>query len=482
MMETTFRLSRHGYTVEEFEHALYCGGVISPWREQIRSAHTGSRCGGHTISVPGNSYVRTSGGEPEFWEQPREMVLDTPGDWLECIQVLRNDPPELQCTRYYVRDAAEGLPDTDHVPLWDRLQYHEEPGGIVIDGCADEMEALLIPAHLEDRPVLRVELDNWPEGCETVILSVGIRQLNIRRGDWSGLYRLELPDSLERMSPPDQIFYSPWLHSLPQEPVYLGNYYCGTPGGGTGGVTELILREGTVGVAACADSHCFWHRIRFPDTVTEIREDAFSIAPCLEELELPAHLRYLGDSAFQNCDRLETLRLPDSLTEPVDSFQLCGSLREVSMPAACWLDRSFYFLGCPRILLRKGTNTEILSRYGDPQPVTGCLSAYPVDGPFTAADRTYPDLNSLTGQPPRGEGDYQDCFGRPVRFIIECDPQLLTRDEIYWARYWFIKSSRGISQVTQDNVSANYMVRDGVTLEELPPWLQTCVEDLFFKD
>ena len=90
--------------------------------------------------------------------------------------------------------------------------------------------------------------------------------------------------------------------------------------------------------------------------------------------------------------------------------------------------------------------------------------------------------NSLTGRQPRGEGDYQDCFGRPVRFIIECDPQLLTRDEIYWARYWFIKSSRGISQVTQDNVSANYMVRDGVTLEELPPWLQTCVEDLFFKD
>ena len=96
MMETTFPIRRHGYTLEEFEHALYCGGVISPWRERIRTVHTGSRCGGHTISVPGNSYVRTSGGEPEFWEQPREMVLDTPGDWLECIQVLRNDPPELQ--------------------------------------------------------------------------------------------------------------------------------------------------------------------------------------------------------------------------------------------------------------------------------------------------------------------------------------------------------------------------------------------------
>ena len=46
MMETTFRLRRHGYTVEEFEHALYCGGVISPWRERIRTVHTGSRCGG----------------------------------------------------------------------------------------------------------------------------------------------------------------------------------------------------------------------------------------------------------------------------------------------------------------------------------------------------------------------------------------------------------------------------------------------------
>ena len=72
-----------------------------------------------------------------------------------------------------------------------------------------------------------------------------------------------------------------------------------------------------------------------PDTVTEIREEAFAGCFSLRSVSFGSGLRVIGDSAFKQCSVLSSAALPDSLTTiGAEAFKNCFSLAEVTAGSA----------------------------------------------------------------------------------------------------------------------------------------------------
>lgn len=72
-----------------------------------------------------------------------------------------------------------------------------------------------------------------------------------------------------------------------------------------------------------------------PDTVTEIREEAFAGCFSLRSVSFGSGLRVIGDSAFKQCSVLSSAALPDSLTTiGAEAFMNCFSLAEVTAGSA----------------------------------------------------------------------------------------------------------------------------------------------------
>ena len=485
-MSTIHILSRSDLPMllaEDFGHAVFCGGIVYPWRETVLSFYTDSRAWGYDIPVSAGAWVRTS------WEEEAGFLLQktdctyTMSEPNSRIDVIYADETGLDCIRYRGRDAAE--PEEEHYAPEDDFLCHLEGNAMVIDGYVGDPAQILIPAVLSGHPVCRVLLGDGflPDMCETLLVSEGVRELDVRFDDNYRLRRLEVPDSVKLLSPPDKLAFTRWFRDQPRQPVYLCGWYCGTPGGGAGRNTELVIRDGTLGIAGVADFRCYWGRVHIPDSVTCIGDCAFAFAPCLEEVRLPENLSYLGAGAFQSCDRLQHLRLPDGLTAPVDAFGLCQCLREVSMPAACWTDAPSYFPACPTILLRDGGTERRVTRNTAPHPVTGTLCAYSQEGPLVAAGRIYSGMSKVVFKKMPGDGNYRDCFGNRVLHVRQQDKQLYTMDGgPYWEQRWYLMGPRGLTEILLDDLEHNYMVYDGIPLSEVPKRFRRRVEEVFFKD
>lgn len=72
-----------------------------------------------------------------------------------------------------------------------------------------------------------------------------------------------------------------------------------------------------------------------PDTVTEIREEAFAGCFSLRSVSFGSGLRVIGGSAFKQCSVLSSTALPDSLTTiGAEAFKNCFSLAEVTAGSA----------------------------------------------------------------------------------------------------------------------------------------------------
>ena len=81
-------------------------------------------------------------------------------------------------------------------------------------------------------------------------------------------------------------------------------------------------------------------------TVTEILPRAFYENPHIRSVELPFHLRRIGEYAFYNCAQLERITLPDSLVEIGQyAFSQCGMLSCVTIPKKVSVIREGAFSG-----------------------------------------------------------------------------------------------------------------------------------------
>lgn len=365
----------------------------------------------------------------------------------------------------FTASACEALPASEQ-----EWSFYPVDGGLCINGYSGDPEVLTVPPAIGGLPVLRLCLDcaALTGDCRTLVIPEGIEEVSLDLSAARGLKRLVFPSSAHLIASPIGLDKTPWFRSHGPKAVYLGGYYCGTPGGGCGTGTELVIRPGTAAVAYGADFHCFWRSIVMPDSVKTIGQLAFGDARCLEKLRLPAFVERIGDFAFQFCPRLGELWLPDSICHATAPFMLCTGLREVSMAEGCPIKTKFSF--CSRLVYRSGGKCRVETRGIIPTPILGQLYACPARGPILAAGRSYPDMGSVTALR-RENGLCTDCFGNSVQEITE-EPPCDSGSGEAAVRRWYMHGPNGLTEISYDALCRVYMVWDGIPENALPPELR----------
>ena len=75
--------------------------------------------------------------------------------------------------------------------------------------------------------------------------------------------------------------------------------------------------------------------ITIPDSVTEIRDSAFSNCEELKEFTFPDSVTKINDYMFYSCSQLQTVDIPNSVTGIDErAFEYCSALKELTIPAS----------------------------------------------------------------------------------------------------------------------------------------------------
>ena len=85
---------------------------------------------------------------------------------------------------------------------------------------------------------------------------------------------------------------------------------------------------------------------RVPDGVESILVGAFSNCKILEKVELPSSLRFIGSSAFNDCDGLLSISIPDGVQELSGTFSRCDNLSECILPEGLTTIGNLTFYSC----------------------------------------------------------------------------------------------------------------------------------------
>ena len=92
-----------------------------------------------------------------------------------------------------------------------------------------------------------------------------------------------------------------------------------------------------------------------PDSVTKIRDSAFSDCSSLSNIVIPNSVTAIGDFAFSGCSSLSNIVIPDSVTAIGDSaFSDCSSLSNIVIPNSVTAIGDGAFFGCsslPKIVI-----------------------------------------------------------------------------------------------------------------------------------
>lgn len=117
----------------------------------------------------------------------------------------------------------------------------------------------------------------------------------------------------------------------------------------------------------------FLKEVTLPDTITEIRGQAFKNDYSLTKVNIPKNLKYLGGGSFANCKSIKSVEIPDSVTymggeifsgatslESVklsknikeirgNSFEECHSLKKIEIPDKVTRIGGHAFYGCDEL-------------------------------------------------------------------------------------------------------------------------------------
>lgn len=128
---------------------------------------------------------------------------------------------------------------------------------------------------------------------------------------------------------------------------------------------------------------CDLKSVTIPDTVTEIKDRAFSRCTLLQDIKLPNSIKTLGKSTFSSCTSLKKIDLPDSITLiPESLFSSCFSLETIEIPEGVISIGNFAFATCKN--LKEITIPKTLTEIAPPVYVKlvfdGCTSLNNIKG------------------------------------------------------------------------------------------------------
>lgn len=167
-------------------------------------------------------------------------------------------------------------------------------------------------------------------------------------------YYAQYPEALERWKS-----VNPGLSQPPQRDPSGLDYEvnadaktCTVTGPGVFVGKELVIPEYIDGYQVTAIGElAFWPRritsLVMPDSITSIGQSAFEDCHELQTVKLSANLEKLGSRAFANCTNLQALELPDSVTAiGGGAFAGCEKLTAFRVPAGVTVLEAGTFSGC----------------------------------------------------------------------------------------------------------------------------------------
>jgi len=460
--------------IEDFGDAFVCEGRVF-FRETVEhSINTlPGQCWGDYIDLPKGCFL-----DGEWLKRPTSLCIDDVGLSYIVTEIISTEPLSIKSVRHLGVDTSEekSKPRCSTVA---ELIVERKYDKLRVSGIATAARNLLIPAEINGMAVGKVDLSNADlDMVETLIVSEGLDEVSIDFSTANRLSRLVLPKDIRLTRPLDYISETPWFNAQPPKSLYIGDCYCGTPGGGSGSLRCLIIPEGIAYVAAGADFHSYWHSIKIPDSVCRIGRLAFATNHCLEELSLGEGLSRIDEGAFYQAERLKHLYLPDRLKKlGSDCFKKVPLLESASVPNE-ELSQRF----SPHSLTIRGEEEKHLSK--SPPiifPLTDLIRAYPQGAAFFVKGKSYNSLSDLTAYPiPEKPGSFLDIHGREIISITVVDRcRRIGEGEYERVQRWFYKENGSVSQIERVGADGTILVREGITALDVPYVMRNFVGDIF---
>ena len=117
---------------------------------------------------------------------------------------------------------------------------------------------------------------------------------------------------------------------------------------GKGHEETVIIPDGVKSIDIRAARYCNFNEIVLPDTIEEIKEEAFTNCKNLKTITMPSEMEKLGRYAFSECEQLTKIELPEGISVIEEgTFRQCSKLDDVIIPDSVYTIRMYAFDGCP---------------------------------------------------------------------------------------------------------------------------------------
>ena len=142
-----------------------------------------------------------------------------------------------------------------------------------------------------------------------------------------------------------------WYNNQPDGLVYVGKVVYKYKGKMPNN-SSIVLKEGTLGIAANAFSDCYGlTTATIPDSVTNIGSGAFSNCDKLTRITMGNGVKNLSSWAFQDCSSLTSITIPDSVTSIGDyTFSGCSGLTSIIIGSGVTNIGNYAFSNCGRLV------------------------------------------------------------------------------------------------------------------------------------
>ena len=460
--------------VEDFGDAFFCEGRVF-FRETVEHGINTmpGQCWGDTIPLPAGCFL-----DGEWLSRKSCVCIDDVGQSYVVTEIVSSDPLSIKSVRHIGVDSFAKMSNRPCTVA--ELKFERKYDKLFVSGIVSHSPNLLLPAEFDGLPVGQVDLSNADLiAVETLIISEGLESVSLDFSTAEKLTRLVLPKDLRLNRPLDYLSQTPWFKAQRPDSIYFADCYCGTPGGGSGGMRCLIIPEGIAYVAAGADFHSYWHSIKTPESLCRIGRLAFATNHCLEELSLGEGLHRIDEGAFCQADRLRNLYLPSRLKKLGDNcFKHLPLLESASVPNDELAERF-----SPHSLTVRGEEGEKFYSKSPPIvfPLTDRIQAYPEGSAFFVKGKIYRKLEELTAYSlPEKFCSFLDVHGREITSVSVLDRyKRIGKDEYECVQRWYYKECGCITQIERIEADGTVLVREGISILDVPYVLRNYVCDIF---